>query len=114
MLPRVKTMHIKAIDTAVYEDRERYIYKPAFKPLWKSPVLLRFLLAGIRQEPRLARLSCKPCFPVFRKVFYCRSMLARFSCKLCFLLEKAEAGLAGQQCQPSPSSWSCSSLQAAA
>ncbi|KAL3154854.1 hypothetical protein ABBQ38_011396 [Trebouxia sp. C0009 RCD-2024] len=31
---RVKAIHLKGVDNASAEDRERYIYKPTFKPLW--------------------------------------------------------------------------------
>ncbi|DBA92281.1 TPA: hypothetical protein ACH3X2_003708 [Trebouxia sp. C0005] len=31
---RVRTIHVKGSDSASYEERERYLYKPTFKPLW--------------------------------------------------------------------------------
>lgn len=31
---RVRTIHVKGADSASYEERERYLYKPTFKPLW--------------------------------------------------------------------------------
>ncbi|KAL0049404.1 hypothetical protein WJX82_001334 [Trebouxia sp. C0006] len=31
---RVRTIHVKGADSATYEERERYLYKPTFKPLW--------------------------------------------------------------------------------
>ncbi len=35
---RVKTIHLKGVDNATYEDRERYLYRPTFKPLWCNQV----------------------------------------------------------------------------
>ena len=35
---RVKTIHIKGVDNATLADRERYLYKPTFKPLWCNKV----------------------------------------------------------------------------
>lgn len=35
---RVKTIHVKGVDNATAEDRERYLYKPTFKPLWCAQV----------------------------------------------------------------------------
>ena len=35
---RVKTIHLKGVDNATYADRERYLYKPTFKPLWCEQV----------------------------------------------------------------------------
>ena len=37
-LPRVKTMHIKGFDGSSTEDKEKYMYKPTFKPLWRTQV----------------------------------------------------------------------------
>ncbi|DBB12294.1 TPA: hypothetical protein ACH3X3_006390 [Trebouxia sp. C0006] len=33
-LPRVKTLHMKGTDGSSPEDKEKYMYKPTFKPLW--------------------------------------------------------------------------------
>ncbi|DBA89383.1 TPA: hypothetical protein ACH3X2_004745 [Trebouxia sp. C0005] len=35
-LKRVKIIHVKGTDAATPEDRERYIFKPTFKPLWQN------------------------------------------------------------------------------
>ncbi len=35
---RVRTIHVKGADSASYEERERYLYKPTFKPLWCDQV----------------------------------------------------------------------------
>ncbi len=35
-LTRVKVIHVKGTDSATPEDRERYIFKPTFKPLWRT------------------------------------------------------------------------------
>lgn len=33
-LPRVKTLHMKGTDGSSPEEKEKYMYKPTFKPLW--------------------------------------------------------------------------------
>lgn len=35
-LPRVKTIHVKGVDSASVEDKEKYLFKPTFKPLWQD------------------------------------------------------------------------------
>ena len=35
-LKRVKIIHVKGTDAATPEERERYIFKPTFKPLWQK------------------------------------------------------------------------------
>ncbi|KAL0048045.1 hypothetical protein WJX82_006382 [Trebouxia sp. C0006] len=35
-LPRVKTIHVKGVDSATVEDKEKYLFKPTFKPLWQD------------------------------------------------------------------------------
>ncbi len=35
---RVRTIHVKGADSASYEERECYLYKPTFKPLWCDQV----------------------------------------------------------------------------
>ena len=37
-LPRVKTIHIKGVDSATVQDKEKYLFKPIFKPLWQDQV----------------------------------------------------------------------------
>ena len=37
-LPRVKTVYEKGKSAASAEDKERYLYKPTFKPLWQKKV----------------------------------------------------------------------------
>jgi len=37
-LPRVKTIHVKGVDSATVEDKEKYLFKPTFKPLWQDQV----------------------------------------------------------------------------
>ena len=37
-LPRVKTIHAKGVDSATIEDKEKYLFKPTFKPLWQKQV----------------------------------------------------------------------------
>ena len=32
----MKLIHVKGTDSATPEDRERYIFKPTFKPLWQK------------------------------------------------------------------------------
>ena len=32
----MKIIHVKGTDAATPEDRERYIFKPTFKPLWQK------------------------------------------------------------------------------
>lgn len=34
----MRTIHVKGSDSASYEERERYLYKPTFKPLWCDQV----------------------------------------------------------------------------
>lgn len=34
-LPRVRTVYIKGKSAASAEDKEEYLYKPTFKPLWR-------------------------------------------------------------------------------
>ncbi|DBA89386.1 TPA: hypothetical protein ACH3X2_004746 [Trebouxia sp. C0005] len=35
-LPRVKMIHVKGVDSATVEDKEKYLFKPTFKPLWQD------------------------------------------------------------------------------
>ena len=37
-LPRVKTVYEKGKSAASAEDKEKYLYKPTFKPLWQKKV----------------------------------------------------------------------------
>lgn len=37
-LPRVKAVHVKGIEAASSADKEKYLYKPSFKPLWHKQV----------------------------------------------------------------------------
>lgn len=37
-LPRVKTLHMKGTDGSSPEEKEKYMYKPTFKPLWCKQV----------------------------------------------------------------------------
>ena len=37
-LPRVKTVYEKGKSAASAEDKEKYLYKPTFKPLWQQKV----------------------------------------------------------------------------
>ncbi len=37
-LPRVKTVYVKGKSAASAEDKEDYLYKPTFKPLWQKQV----------------------------------------------------------------------------
>ena len=51
-LPRVRTMHIKGFDGSSTEDKEKYMYKPTFKPLWRTqvrPVVVLRDVATLRQ-----------------------------------------------------------------
>jgi len=34
----VKTIHVKGVDSATVEDKEKYLFKPTFKPLWQDQV----------------------------------------------------------------------------
>jgi len=34
----VKTIHVKGVDSATVEDKEKYLFKPRFKPLWQDQV----------------------------------------------------------------------------
>ena len=37
-LPRVKTIHVNGVDSASIDDKEKYLFKPTFKPLWRHEV----------------------------------------------------------------------------
>ncbi len=39
-LPRVKTVYVMGASAASSEDKEKYLYKPTFKPLWRRQVPL--------------------------------------------------------------------------
>ena len=39
-LPRVKTVYQKGKSSASAEDKEKFLYKPTFKPLWRTQVHL--------------------------------------------------------------------------
>lgn len=34
----MKTIHVKGVDSASVEDKEKYLFKPTFKPLWQDQV----------------------------------------------------------------------------
>ena len=34
----MKTIHVKGVDSATVEDKEKYLSKPTFKPLWQDQV----------------------------------------------------------------------------
>ncbi len=34
----MKTIHVKGVDSATVEDKEKYLFKPTFKPLWQDQV----------------------------------------------------------------------------
>jgi len=46
---RVRTIHVKGSDSASYEERERYLYKPTFKPLWCDQVYESMMLLAACQ-----------------------------------------------------------------
>ena len=50
-LPRVQTIHAKGHDQATAEDRERYIYKPTFRPLWRPEVTPGTLICLANTRP---------------------------------------------------------------
>ena len=68
-LPRVKTVYEKGKSAASAEDKEKYLYKPTFKPLWQEKVCC--IIRGLVGEPCcgmnamhalgccLLRLSCQ-------------------------------------------------------
>jgi len=44
----VKDVHAKGTDSATPEEKEKYLYKPTFKPLWRQQVGTLVKLARVR------------------------------------------------------------------
>ena len=85
-LPRVKTIHAKGVDSAAIEDKEKYLFKPTFKPLWQKQVFSMICCVALPGVNVLCRLlpsmHCVRCLILQGAI---TAIFACTSCKLCML-----------------------------